>query len=89
MSGSEGRDPLDDYKKINHELDSYSEQLSSKHKITVANKMDLAGAEDNLKRFKKKYRKEKIIPISAIKKEGLKELLKKITDILCDSPSNP
>ena len=82
MSGYEGRDPLDDYKTLNHELASYSESLNFKHKIVVANKMDLLEAEENLKRFKKKYRKEKIIPISAIKKEGLKELLKKITDIL-------
>ena len=82
ISGSEGRDPLDDYKKINHELVSYSDQLNLKHKVLVANKMDLPGAEENLKRFKKKYRKQKIIPISAIKKEGLKELLKEISDLL-------
>ena len=89
MSGSEGRDPLEDYAKINHELASYSDPLSSKYKIVVANKMDLPGAEEHLKRFKKKFRKEKIISISAIKKEGLKPLLKKIHDILCDNPSNP
>ena len=86
MAGSEGRDPLDDYKKINYELKAYAEELFYKHKIVVANKMDLDGAQENLKRFKKKHR-IKIIPISAIEKEGLTELVEKIKDLLCKEHS--
>ena len=82
MAGSEGRDPLDDYEKINHELEAYSEDLFFKHKLITANKMDLPAAKENLKRFKKKY-KEKIFPISALEKEGLEKLVKALKDILC------
>lgn len=87
MAGSEGRDPLDDYKKINHELKEYSDILTVKDRIVVANKMDLPEAKEHLKSFKKKYRKEKIIPISALEKQGLDELVKTIKEILCREPS--
>ncbi len=74
MGGTEGRDPLDDYKQINEELLQYSKDLSSKVKVLVANKMDLPEAQANLKRFKRKY-KEKIFSISALEKTGLEELV--------------
>lgn len=77
MSGSEGRDPLSDYKIINHELRTYDASLARKPQIVVANKMDLDGSAENLARFKKKIRK-KIYPISALRKEGLKELIEGI-----------
>ncbi len=82
MGGSEGRDPINDYEKINHELEAYGGHLISKKKILVANKMDLPNANRNLKRFKRRI-KEHIIPISALKKEGLEELVKTISEDLC------
>ena len=78
MAGSEGRDPLKDYQIINHELEQHSENLYDKHRLVVANKMDLPEAEKNLKRFKKKYKVE-ISPISALEKKGLDELVETIT----------
>ena len=51
ISGSEGRDPLDDLDQINTELDHYG-QLSELPQIIVCNKMDLPGAEENLKRMR-------------------------------------
>ena len=83
MAGTEGRDPLDDYAKLEHELREYSDQLIAKHKVVVANKMDLPAAAEHLKRFKKKYKKEKIFPISSLNKEGFEPLLKRLQDILC------
>lgn len=77
ISGSEGRDPVEDYKIINKELRLYSKALLNKPQIIVANKMDLEGSLDNLKIFKKKVKK-KIYPISALKKEGLEELIEEI-----------
>ena len=74
MAGFEGRDPLEDYKTINQELKSFSPLVSKKIQIIAANKMDLDGAKENLKRFKKTV-KRKIYPISALNKEGLEELL--------------
>jgi GTPase len=74
MSGDEGRDPIDDYYKICEELDLYSEELSHKHRILVANKMDLPGSKANLTKFKRKVTRD-IIAISAKEKEGLDKLL--------------
>ena len=82
MSGSEDRDPLQDFKKINDELSQYSKDLSQKIKVVVANKMDLPESVVNLKRFKRKY-KDKIFPISAKDKTGLDELIGHLRAILC------
>ena len=83
VSGVEGRDPYEDFCKINAELKDYSEKLGKLKQIVVANKCDIYGAEENLKEFKKKIgRKYKVIPVSAITGEGLKELLGEITKIL-------
>ena len=81
MSGIEGRDPYDDYIKIRQELKNYSEKLSNKEEIIVANKMDMPSSIDNLKEFKSKVDKE-IFEISAINNIGIDELLIKIADKL-------
>ena len=51
ISGSEGRDPLDDLDQINTELDHYGD-LAERPQIIVCNKMDLPGAEENFRRMK-------------------------------------
>ena len=51
VSGSEGRDPVDDMDRINSELDRYGD-LGNRPQIIVCNKMDLPGAEENLKRVR-------------------------------------
>lgn len=77
MSGFEGRDPIEDYKKINKELKNYSREVYHKSQIIAANKMDLEGADSNLERFKIVVRK-KAHPISALKKQGLEELIEAV-----------
>lgn len=77
MAGYEGRDPLKDYKIINQELKDYGKDVSKKTQIIAANKMDLGTAGHNLERFKKITHK-KIYPISALKKEGLEDLIEAI-----------
>ncbi len=77
MAGQDGRDPLSDYRVLNKELKSYSKDILAKHQILVANKMDLEEAKANLARFRKAVRK-KIYPISALKEEGLEELVEAI-----------
>ncbi len=74
MSGSEGRDPVDDYHQVFKELDLYSEELSHKHRILVANKMDVPEAKKNLTRFKRKVTKD-IFAVSAKEHEGLEEIV--------------
>ena len=81
MSGCEGRDPVDDYYKICAELDLYSEELSHKHRILVANKMDLPEAGKNLTRFRRKVTKD-IFAVSAQERKGLEEVMAAIRLLL-------
>lgn len=73
MSGIEG-DPYDNYLVIRNELNSYSEKLTKKEEIIVANKMDMPDSKENLKEFKKKVKKD-VYEISAINNTGIDELL--------------
>ena len=61
ISGSEGRDPIDDFIKLNKELADYNPEVANLPQIVVANKMDMYGAEENLKAFKKKFGKNAIV----------------------------
>ncbi|MDD5019845.1 MAG: GTPase ObgE [Candidatus Omnitrophica bacterium] len=78
MAGVDGRDPREDFRIINDELEAFSEELADKKQIIVANKMDLETARENLKAFRARYRK-KIIPVSALQGEGLEGLLEEIS----------
>ncbi|MCB9757191.1 MAG: GTPase ObgE [Candidatus Omnitrophica bacterium] len=82
MAGSECRDPLDDYDKIKNELELYSDKLALKIRLVVANKMDLPEAAANLKRFKRKYKKEEILSISALEGKGLDKLVARLRELL-------
>lgn len=78
ISGSEGRDPLQDYKILNKELSGYSKEIARKPQIIVANKMDLDSAKENLCKFRKHVKKA-VYPISALKKTGLEDLIEGIS----------
>ncbi|MCK5762026.1 MAG: GTPase ObgE, partial [Candidatus Izimaplasma sp.] len=83
MSGSEGRDPFEDYQVINKELKTYKYNLLARPQIIIANKMDLPDAEDNLELFKEQLKEDyDIIPISAATKQNISELLYKTADLL-------
>lgn len=82
ISGSEGRDPYDDFVKINRELDGYSAKLAGLTQIICVNKTDLLTAEEldkAVKRFQKKVGK-KVIEISAYTHVGIDTLIKAIID---------
>lgn len=86
LGASEGRDPLDDYELLNHELESYGGHILFKKRIVVGNKIDLPEAEKNLKRFRKKH-DVRIIPISATEKTGLNKVVESIREVLCQENS--
>ena len=71
MAGIDGRNPWDDYKQLLNELGLYDESLLERPQIVVANKMDEPPAEENLKKFKRKFRKVSILPMSAAFDEGV------------------
>lgn len=88
MGSSEGRNPIDDYRIINEEVKKYSHKLANKHEIVLANKMDLDGAQDNLKAFKKVYPDLEIYEISAALNQGFDPLLIRLADLLDNEESN-
>jgi GTP-binding protein len=71
MAGTDGREPWNDYKQLLKELELYDPALLEKTRLVVANKMDEAVAEKNLKQFKKKIKKVSLLPISAAFDLGL------------------
>ena len=78
MAGSEGRDPVEDFRTLREELKLYDPRLAGRPFAVVANKMDLPDAGANLRRFKSKFRKVELAPVSASEGEGIeriKELL--------------
>ncbi|WP_102345420.1 GTPase ObgE [Bacillus sp. Marseille-P3661] len=90
MSGLEGRDPYQDYLTINEELAQYNLRLTERPQIIVANKMDIPGAEENLEKFKEQLEDDApIFPISAVTRQGLRDLLFKIADLVETTPEFP
>lgn len=87
-SGSEGRDPVDDFNVINNELKAYSEKLSSRKQIIVANKADAIQDDTGYKKLEKmaKEKNIEIFKISAVTGEGLKELFTHVSDVLKTLP---
>lgn len=82
MAGSEGRNPTDDLGKLRQELKFYDPMLADRPWMIVANKMDLPEAEENLKHFKKKFRKIEVLPISAELGTGIEQLKARLCEVL-------
>lgn len=93
MSGSEGRDPFEDWVMINDELKQYNANLVDRPQIVAANKMDMPESEENLKAFREKVAELRpdleIMPISSLTRQGVQELLYRATDILDSIPVAP
>ncbi|MFZ3576417.1 GTPase ObgE [Virgibacillus sp. DJP39] len=87
MASTEGRDPYEDFLKINQELKEYDLKLTKRPQIIAANKMDMPNAEENLKIFKEKINDDyPIFSISAVTKNGLRDILFAIADRLDQIP---
>jgi GTP-binding protein len=82
MAGTDGRKPWDDYKQLLSELELYDPTLLDKPRLVVANKMDEAVAEENLKQFKKKIKKVSQLPISAAFDQGMEKFRETIRKVV-------
>lgn len=87
VSGSEARDPIEDFKSINEELKLYSEELASRPMIVAANKCDIAD-EEAVARFEEFITGEgyEFFKISAAAHTGVQELVNKIAYKLKELP---
>ena len=88
VCGFQGRNPVDDFYSINNELKNYSEKLTKKEHIIVATKLDVAQDDTLYKELEKVAKKEglEIFKISSITKQGLKELLVRVEELLKEIP---
>lgn len=89
ISGIEGRDPFDDFMKINEELKKYSIKLWNRPQIVVANKADMLYDDKIFENFKKKVEElgyNNIFKISAATNKGVNELMKEAARILSNIP---
>ena len=88
VSGTEGRNPVNDYYKVNEELKQYSEKLAKRTQIIVANKID-SMQDSNLYEDLEKVAKEhnqKIFKISGVTGEGVEELMNYVSKTLKTLP---
>jgi len=85
MAGTDGRNPWDDYKQLLEELELYDPQLVKKPIYVVANKMDEPAAEENLKKFKRRIRKVRVLPIAAAFDEGIDLFRKLMREAVADA----
>ncbi len=88
VSGIEGRNPVKDFETINEELRQYSEKLSQRKQIIVANKIDSmqdASLYEELEKMAKQKGLE-IYKISAATKQGVKELMTRVSEVLKTLP---
>ena len=88
ISGTEGRNPVEDFKIINEELKKYSEKLASKKQIIVANKIDIMQNDKLLKEVEDLAKKKNIevFKISGATGEGVKELMIRVSELLRELP---
>ncbi|HSH16230.1 MAG TPA: GTPase ObgE, partial [Verrucomicrobiae bacterium] len=73
MAGTDGRQPWDDYRQLLTELELFDPALLEKPRLVVANKIDEAAAVENLKKFKRRVPRTKVLPISAAFDENVLE----------------
>lgn len=87
VSGIEGRDPIEDFEKINFELRNFDEELGSRPQIVAANKCDLA-TEEQIERFRQYIEAKGILffPIIAASRTGVQELIQEVISELQTLP---
>jgi len=84
-ASTEGRDPVDDFYKINKELEAYNADIASRPQVIAANKIDcIYGDDDPVKRLKDEFEPKgiRVFPISAVTGQGIRELLFAVKEIL-------
>lgn len=88
VSGTEGRNPVEDFYTINEELKKYSEKLALRKQIIVANKIDVMQDENLLKELEELAKKEnlELFKISGVTGEGVDALINRVEQVLKELP---
>lgn len=88
ISESEGRDPINDFEKINKELELFKPELLEKKQIIAANKVDVVSDTDSVDKFKEEMesRGYEVFLISAVTGTGLQELIYRTAQLVKELP---
>jgi GTP-binding protein len=89
VAGVDGRDPVEDFEKINEELMLYNPKLAERYQVVAANKTDLPQGQENLEKFTAAVEAKgyKVFPISAAANNGIKQLMQYIAAKLNELPA--
>lgn len=82
MAGTDGRAPWDDYRQLLKELALFDPTLVDRPRLVVANKMDEAVAEGNLRKFKRRVPRTPVLPMAAGFDEGIEPFKRTIREAL-------
>ena len=84
VSSISGRDPVDDYEKINRELKAYDERLAARPQVVVATKIDALDEPERLERLKRRAEQDgrEFFAISSATNEGVRELVNAVGRML-------
>jgi len=82
IAGSEGRNPVEDLRSLRRELELYDPTLSQRGWIVAANKIDLPGAEENLKILRSRFSDKVILPMAAAEGRGIEEFRDALREFL-------
>ena len=87
-SGLEGRNPVEDFYTINEELKKYSEKLTTRKQIIVANKIDVMQDETLMQQLEELAKKEnlELFKISGVTGEGVENLINRVEQVLKELP---
>ena len=88
VSGSEGRDPVEDFDAITAELEQYSEDLANRPQIVCANKVDIMEDPENLERLRAHVEAKgyTLFEISAAAHQGTRQVVSKVAEMLSTLP---
>ena len=89
IAGSEGRHPIEDLQNLRREIDLYDPRLSQRPWYIIANKMDLPGAEENLRAVSQRFPSIEVVAISAAQSEGLTDLRERLKHWLFSKNQEP
>lgn len=94
MSSTDPEQAIARYRQINHELANYDPELLKRPQVVVATKMDMPNAEENLQHFKTELAEDDtlaqtptVFPISAVTRQGVKQLMQLTADLLDKTPA--
>lgn len=92
-ASTEGRDPVEDIYKINKELEAYNPEIAARPQVIAANKIDAIYEEEDspIDRLKAEFEPKgiRVMPISAVSGQGLKELLYYVQELLNTTDREP